>query len=81
MKSGMATITASMFFVLLVEHVAEVLVLRGFVELLEYGCGALIVHIAERDDILGGGAADRISLAALPPAPMEAMFSFSLGDL
>src|ERR1044071_3909614 len=27
------------------------------------------------------GAQPRISLAALPPAPMEAIFSFSLGDL
>jgi len=27
------------------------------------------------------GAQPRMSLAAFPPAPMEAMFSFSLGDL
>ena len=66
--------------VFLVEHLAEVFVLRSAFELLEFARGLLFIDIAQRDDVFGA-AQPQMSLAALPPAPMEAIFSFSLGDL
>ena len=80
MKSGMVTMHGIDVLALLVQHFAEVAVLRRLLELLVDGGGLLIVHVAQRHDVLGA-AQPLMSLAALPPAPMEAIFSFSLGDL
>jgi hypothetical protein len=42
---------------------------------------ACLSSTSQSATIFSVGAQPRISLEALPPAPMEAMFSFSLGDL
>ena len=42
----------------LVEHLAEVFVLRRFLVFLEFACGLLLIDIAERNDVLGGAAVD-----------------------
>src|ERR1035441_7249923 len=79
MKSGMAMMTASMFFSSLSS------ILRKSVYL---GALGYLVNICEADAESGSVMATKfwltqplMSSAARPPAPMVAMFNFSLGDL
>ena len=60
----------------LFEHHAEIFVLRRFVETFEIRCRAALVHVAERDDVLGLRGIDQID-ASLSPQPMDATFSLS----
>jgi len=78
MKSGMVTITASMLWLSLSSMTRKILVLRALCRTREDGARRASDRRRKGDDVFGLPQ-PRMSLAALPPAPHRAMFSFFVG--
>ena len=79
MKSGMATITASM----LLACSSSILRKSLYFGALGYSLNLRAARSSSTSQSATMFSAEQplMSLEALPPAPMEAIFSFSLGDL
>ncbi len=65
---------------LLIQHLAEVFILRNLFVLFEFSARRAASSTSQSATMFSPEQ-PLISLEALPPAPMDAIFSFSLGDL
>ena len=80
MKSGMVTMTASMLELSLSSILRKSLYFGGLGNSL-WILADFLSSTSHNATMFSVGAQPRISLSAFPPAPIEAIFSFSLGDL